>query len=104
MQPLMQSLAEQGLQSASISEDGIGDTSPLLVEQVREKTIAASETATSSNDQQASQNSDERQQKNHDRQQQAFFLRRQLRSMSTDSFDIQSLVDGVVNTQQQGVL
>jgi len=73
MQPLLQSLAEQGYAASN-----------------------------GSNDQQPSQNADGGQ-RNQERQQQAFLLRRQLKNLNTDQFDLQAQIEGFGNAQQQGV-
>ena len=73
MQPLLQSLAEQGYAASN-----------------------------GSNDQQPPQNADGGQ-RNQERQQQAFLLRRQLKNLNTDQFDLQAQIEGFGNAQQQGV-
>ena len=73
MQPLLQSLAEQGYAANS-----------------------------GNNDQQPSQNADDRQRKNQERQEQAFLLRRQFKNQNTEQFDLQAQIEGFSNSQQQG--
>ena len=73
MKPLLQSLAEQGYAANS------GNT-----------------------DQQPSPSADDRQRKNQERQEQAFLLRRQLKNLNTEQFDLQAQIEGFSNSQQQG--
>lgn len=104
MEPLMQTLAEQGLKSAKNPVESIEESLPRTIEFVREKTIQMAETAAGGDGQQSFQNPDERQQKHQERQQHAFLMRRQLRNASAGSFDLGALTEAGANNQQQGAL
>jgi hypothetical protein len=80
----------------------LDDAAPLATEHLREKPLATGQPDGSNNEQWSFQNADDRQQRNQERQQQALFLRRQLRNLNTDSFDMRSLLDGGGTLQQQG--
>jgi hypothetical protein len=102
MQPLLQSLAEQGYAAAKKSIERLDESNPMPIEHLREKPLAASESANTGNEQQTFQNPDDRQRKNQERQQQAFLLRRQPRNATTEQFDLQAQLEGVSSSQQKG--
>lgn len=91
MQPLLDSLADKGFVSAKVATERTETLHPLHAEAPRERHLAAAETAGSQTDSQNFQNHDDRQQRNQERQQQAFFLRRQMKSVQSDSFNLQAL-------------
>ncbi len=104
MQPLLQSLAEQGYAASKRSIDRIDESAPMMIEHLKEKPLAATETAGGDNGQQPFQNAGEQQRKNQERQQQAFYLRRQMRSLHGEQFDLQSQLEIPGNSQQQGAV
>jgi hypothetical protein len=104
MQPLLQSLSEQGYEAAKKSIDQYDDRGPQAVEKLPEKPLAAAEAANSSNDQQSFQNADDRQRKNQERQQQAFLVRRQTQNLNTEQFDLQAQLDAFNPSPQQGAV
>ena len=66
--------------------------------------MAMAESASSNTDQQAFQNANERQQQNQERQQQqqAFFLRKQLKTVQTEEFNLQTMLENSGSSYQQG--
>jgi hypothetical protein len=72
MQPLLQTLSEQGYEATKKSIEPLDDRGPQAIERLAEKPLAAAESANSNNDQQSFQNADDRQRKNQERQQQAW--------------------------------
>jgi hypothetical protein len=94
MQPLLQSLADQGLIAESAKSSLLPDDAGLiLTESIRDKPLTTPESAAGNNDQQSFQSPDDRQQRNQERQQQALFMRRQMRLLQATSFDIRSVLD-----------
>jgi len=95
MQPLLQSLADQGLTAENTTARiRLEDSGPILTESIKDKPLASAESpAGSNNDQQTSQNHDDRQQRNQERQQQAFFMRRQMRNLQSTAFDVRTVLD-----------
>lgn len=75
MQPLLQSLAEKGFENTIAPAHG------------REKAAPAAEASSAQNDQQSYSNADHRQQKNQERQQ-ALFVRRQMRRVQSEQFEL----------------
>ena len=104
MQPLLQSLAEQGYAASKRSVDRIGESAPMMIEHLKEKPLAATETAGTDNGQQPFQNAGEQQRKHQERQQQAFYLRRQMQNLHGEQFDMQSQLDPPRSLQQQGAV
>jgi hypothetical protein len=104
MQPLLQSLSEQGYEATKKSIEQYDDRGPQAVEKLAERPLATAETANSSNDQQSFQNADDRQRKNQERQQQAFLLRRQTQNLNTEQFDLQAQLDSFNPSPEQGAV
>lgn len=104
MQPLLQSLSEQGYEATKKSIDQLDDRGPRAVEKLAERPLAAAESANSGNDRQPFQNADDRQRQNQERQQAAFLLRRQMQNLNTGKFDLQAQLDGFNSSQQQGAV
>jgi len=103
MQPLLQSLSEQGYEAKNHTVEPTGDRGSLNVDKLAEKPISGTETNNNTNDQQSFHNADDRQRKQQERQQQAFLLRRQLQKVNTETFDLQSQLDPF-NSKHQGAL
>lgn len=99
MQPLLQSLAEQGYAASKKSIEGVDEGNSTAMEHLKEKPLAAGEAANSDNDRPPFHNGDDRQRKNHERQQQAFLLRRQMQNPNTGQFDLQAQLEGVRNSK-----
>jgi hypothetical protein len=104
MQPLLNSLAEKGLSSELKPIGRLDEGVPAAAEGGREKHMATAESANSNNDQQAFQNANERQQQNQERQQQqqAFFLRKQMKTVQSEEFNLQTMLENSGSTYQQG--
>jgi len=104
MDPLLQSLADQGYTAKKTSVDRPNESAPQIFEYLKEKPVNAAETASNTQDQQSFQNADDRQRKNQERQQQAFFLRRQMQKAHSEQFELQSHPDELSISVRRGAV